>query len=155
MTELTKTEMAVVEIERTLGASIDTVYRAFTDAEAVSQWGIGITYDHINLDMDVREGGVIYQRVLAKADRSVWTFFGVYETVQPEKKLVYTFDWKTDWREPSTPSLVEIEFFEAGDSTDIKITHSAVHPDGVPSTESHWNEFLDLLSEFIDNKTIT
>jgi uncharacterized protein YndB with AHSA1/START domain len=155
MTELSTTELAVMELERTFGAPITTVYRAFTEEGAMRQWGVGTSYKNISLDMDVREGGVIHHRVTAKSDGSMWTFFGVYQTVEPERKIVYTFDWKTDWREPAMPSLVEIEFSESGESTDIKITHSELHPAAVPSTDTHWNEFLDLLGELIENKTLT
>lgn len=155
MTELTKSELAVMELERTFGAPLMTVYRAFTEEKAVRQWGCGRTYNNICLDMDVREGGVIHHRVATKSDGTIWTFFGVYEKVEPQRKIAYTFDWETDWREPSTPSLVEIEFSESGESTEIRITHSALHPAAVPSTDSHWNEFLDVLGELLDNKTLT
>ena len=152
MSEAVKTE--VVEITRIFKAPLDTVYRAFTQVEAVSQWGCGHTYENINLDMDVRPGGVIHHRVKAKEDGSRWTFFGVYQEVQANEKLVYTFDWKTDWREGPTPSLVEIEFFDQGDVTEIQLSHSGVPGPGIPSTESHWAEFLGVLEDLLNQGII-
>jgi uncharacterized protein YndB with AHSA1/START domain len=152
MLEAVKTE--VVEMKRTFNAPLETVYRAFTEVEAVSQWGCGHTYVNVNLDMDVRPGGVIHHRVKAKSDGSRWTFFGVYQEVETDKKLAYTFDWKTDWRESPTPSLVEIEFFDQGDRTEIHLSHSGVPGPGIPSTEAHWTEFLGVLDDLLNEGAI-
>jgi uncharacterized protein YndB with AHSA1/START domain len=151
MSEAVKTE--VVEMKRIFNAPLETVYRAFTEVEAVNRWGCGHTYDNVNLDMDVRPGGVIHHRVKAKSDGSRWTFFGVYQEVETNKKLAYTFDWKTDWRESPTPSLVEVEFFDRGDTTEILLFHSGVPGPGISSTESHWTEFLGVLDDFLNEGT--
>jgi uncharacterized protein YndB with AHSA1/START domain len=153
MSEAISTE-EVVEIKRTFNSPLETIYKAFTEVEAVSKWGCGVTYENINLDMDVRPGGVIHHRVKAKADGSRWTFFGVYQEVETNKKLAYTFDWKTDWRESPTPSLVDIEFRSMGDKTEILLSHSGVPGPGIPSTEKHWNEFLGVLEEFLISDTM-
>ncbi len=153
MSEVIKTEEAV-EIKRTFKAPLETVYKAFTEIKAVSRWGCGHTYENINLDMDVRPGGVIHHRVKAKKDGSRWTFFGVYQEVEINKKLVYTFDWKTDWRASPTPSLVEIEFQDQGDATEIQLSHSGVPGPGIPETEKHWNEFLGVLEDLLTEGTI-
>ena len=152
MTEAVKTE--VVEMTRTFSAPLKIVYRAFTEMEAVSKWGCGHTYQNINLDMDVRPGGVIHHRVKAKKDGSRWTFFGVYQEVAEDKRLAYTFDWKTDWREIPTPSMVEIDFFAQGETTEIQLRHSGVPVPGIPSTEAHWNEFLEVLDDLLKEGVI-
>ena len=154
MSEVVKM-LEVVEITRTFKADLDTVYRAFTEVGAVSQWGCGNRYENINLDMDVRRGGVIHDRVTAKEDGSPWTFFGVYREVEPNKKLVYTFDWKTDWREDPTPSMVEINFIDQGEQTEIQLSHSGVPGPGISSTEAHWSDFLGVLGELLEQKVIT
>ena len=154
MSEVVKTG-EVVEIKRTFKAPLDTVYRAFTEVGAVSQWGCGTRYENINLDMDVRPGGVIHHRVTAKEDGSPWTFFGVYREVEPNTKLVYTFDWKTDWREDPTPSTVEINFIDQGEQTEIQLSHSGVPGPGISSTEAHWSDFLGVLGELLEQKVIT
>ena len=154
MKELTKEEVLAVEIERSFNAPLDTVFRAFTEPDALGKWGVGRTYENISVDIDLRVGGVIYQRVLAKDDGVIWTFFGVYTEVEEQKKLAYTFDWKTDWREEPSPNSVEIEFFDRGDSTEIKIVHADVSLAAVETTKKHWAEFLDLLSELLEKKEI-
>lgn len=149
MTEAIQEGMEVFETTRRFSASVDRVYRSFTEAESLSKWGIGKTYDNLVLDMDVRPGGVLYQRVRTKESGAEWTFFGVYEEVVLNKKLAYTFDWKTDWREPATPSLVKLTFHDHGDTTELELAHSRLREPAMVSTESHWMEFLDLLEEML------
>jgi len=154
MTEAIKEGFKVYETTRSFSAPVDVVYRAFTEAEALSTWGIGKTYDNLALDLDVRPGGVLYHRVRTKVSGAEWTFIGVYEEVIPNKKLVYTFDWKTDWRESPTPSLVELTFHERADTTELELAHSKLPEPAMASTETHWAEFLDLLEAKLASKEI-
>jgi uncharacterized protein YndB with AHSA1/START domain len=149
MTEAIQEGLKVYEMTRSFSAPVDVVYRAFTETEALSKWGIGRTYDNLVLDLDVRPGGVLYHHVRTKESGAEWTFFGVYEEVVPNKKLVYTFDWKTDWREPPTPSLVELTFHDRGDTTELELAHAKLPEPAMASTETHWAEFLDLLEEML------
>jgi uncharacterized protein YndB with AHSA1/START domain len=155
MTETVQEGLEVFEDMRSFSAPVDVVYRAFTEAEALGKWGVGKIYDNLALGLDVRPGGVLYQRVRAKESSSEWTFFGVYEEVEPNKKLAYTFDWKTDWREAPTPSLVELTFHDRGDITELELTHSKLPEPAMAITETHWAEFLDLLEEMLVSKEIT
>lgn len=154
MTEAIQEGLEVFEATRSFSAPFDVVYRAFTEAEALGKWGVGKTYENLAIDLDVRPGGVLYHRVRAKESGSEWTFFGVYEEVEPNRRLAYTFDWKTDWREPSTPSLVELIFHDRGETTELELTHSRLPEPAMESTEAHWAEFLDLLEEMLVNKVI-
>ena len=154
MTEAIQEGLEVFEATRSFSAPVDVVYRAFTEAEALGKWGVGQTYENLALDLDVRPGGVLYQRVRAKESGSEFTFIGVYEEVESNKKLAYSFDWKTDWREPSTPSFVELIFHDRGGTTELEITHSKLPEPAMASTETHWAEFLDLLEEMLVSKEI-
>jgi uncharacterized protein YndB with AHSA1/START domain len=155
MTEAIQEGLGVFEMTRSFSAPVDTVYRAFTESEALSKWGVGKTYDNLALDLDVRPGGVLYQRVRTKESGDEWTFFGVYEEVVPSEKLTYTFDWKTDWRETPTPSLVEFTFRDRGDTTELEVTHSRLLGPAMASTETHWTEFLDLLESMLSSKELS
>lgn len=155
MTEAVQVGLGVVEMTRKFSAPAEVVYRAFTDPDALVKWGMGKSYENIALDIDVRPGGAYYNRVLHKESGGEWTFFGVYQEVEPNQKLSYTFEWKSDWREPPTPSLVELTFRERGDSTELEVVHSQMPESGLESTEAHWTEFLDVLEEKLVGKEIT
>ncbi len=150
MTEQIETPTAVLEMSRTFNAPVERVYRAFTEIDRLAQWGCGTSYENIALDVDPRPGGVYHHRVKSKRDGSDWTFFGVYQEVKPDTKLVYTFDWKTDWREPATPSLVELSFHAHGEQTELEMRHSQMVEAALESTEQHWNEFIEVLAELLD-----
>jgi uncharacterized protein YndB with AHSA1/START domain len=154
MTEAIQEELQVFEMKRSFSASIDRVYRAFTDVEALGKWGVGKTYDNLALDLDVRLGGVQYHRVRTKDTGDEWIFFGVYQEVEPNKKLAYTFDWKSDWRDAPTPSLVELTFHDRGDTTELELAHSKLPEPAIASTETHWTEFLDILEEKLTNNEL-
>ena len=139
--------LEVFETRRIFAASAAAVYSAFTDTEAYSKWGCGDLYDNLALDIDPREGGVLHHRVRSKADGSLWTFFGVYRKLEAHRALEYTFDWKQDWREPATPSLVSITLSEVDGGTEILLRHSRLPEPAVPSTESHWANFLETLGD--------
>lgn len=151
MTSMTQT---VFELKRDFNAPIETVYRSFTEADLVARWNCGHRYDNISIDVDAREGGVLYHRVRSKETGEIWTFFGVYQEVKQQEKLTYTFDWKTDWREAHTQSLVEITFMDRGESAGVEILHSQLVEEALPSTEDHWTEFIDLLAELLDKNEL-
>lgn len=60
MTEAIHEGLEVFETTRSFSAPVDVVYRAFTESEALSGWGVGNSYDNLALDIDVRPGGVIH-----------------------------------------------------------------------------------------------
>ena len=155
MTEAIQEGLHVYETTRSFSAPVGIVYRAFTEAEALSTWGIGKTYDNLALNLDVRPGGVYFHRVRTKDEGVEWTFIGVYEEVVANEKLVYSFDWKTDWRETPSPSLVKLTFHDQGDTTELEIAHSRLPEPAIASTETHWAEFLDLLEERLVSKAIS
>ena len=155
MTEAVQEGLGVVEMKRSFSAPVEVVFRAFTEVEALARWGMGKTYENIVLDIDVRPGGAYYNRVLHKESGGEWTFFGVFQEVEPNQKLSYTFDWKNDWREPPTPSLVELTFHDRGDGTELELTHSKMPEPGLESTESHWTEFLEVLESMLVSKEIS
>ncbi|MDX1534496.1 MAG: SRPBCC family protein [Thermoplasmata archaeon] len=147
---MTQTEQLVTtEIRKDLPASVERTWRWFTEGDRVASWGCGHRYTHVAIDLDVREGGVYHHRVKGKEDGTPWTFHGVYQEVTGPHRLVYTFDWKSDWRDPPTPSLVEIDFAPSGEGTRVTVTHSQLPTMAVQSTDEHWNEFLGLLAELL------
>lgn len=140
---------AVVEITHTFDAPVKQVYDAFVQPKAYARWMCGRTYENIAVDLDVREGGVIHQRVRARGDGSEYTFFGVYHEIKPNEKLVYTFDWRSDWREDGSPGLVAFTFHPKVDKTELEIRHSMEDESGFDQTKMLWTEFLEVLGEMV------
>ena len=150
MNTTTQNQDVCMSINRTFNVAVSRVWKAFTDPEWMCKWNCGNWYDPIALDTDLREGGVIHQRVRAKEGGTLFTFHGVYQEIVPNKKLVHTFDWKPDWREAPTPSLVTVEFMADDGKTILNVVHSKMGDDTMDA-EKHWNAFLDKLAEFLEN----
>ena len=151
MTTMTPADTVSVEIDRVFDATVERIWQMFTDPDELAAWGVGDWYEHLALDIDVRPGGVIHHRVRQLKDDSLWTFHGVYQAVEEKERLSYTFDWKTDWRQPHTPSLVDIVFSPTSDGkAKISMTHSDI-PRGTAadSTKEHWNAFMDKMEELL------
>jgi uncharacterized protein YndB with AHSA1/START domain len=137
----------IVEIDYTFDAPVEQVYGAFVQPKAYARWMCGRSYENIAVDLDVREGGVIHHRIRSEEGES--TFFGVYQEIKPNQKLSYTFDWRSDWREEGTPSMVEVSFHSKGDKTELEIRHSLKDERSSKQAKTHWTEFMEVLGEMV------
>ena len=97
-----------VEIDRVFDATVERLWHMFTDPAELAIWGCGDWYDHVDMDLDLRVGGILHHRVTTKDDGTPWTFHGAYHEIEGNRRLVYSFDWKTDWREAWSPSIVSL-----------------------------------------------
>ena len=139
-----------VRIDRVFDATIERLWELFTDPSEIAVWGCGDWYHHEDIDLDLRVGGVIHHRVTTIDDGTAWTFHGAYHEIDGPRRLVYSFDWKTDWREPFSPSMVSIDFAtsEEGGAA-IHLQHTGLSTDSFVTAEAHWNSFLDVLAGLI------
>jgi uncharacterized protein YndB with AHSA1/START domain len=149
-TTTTPTDTIQVDIDRIFDATLERIWHMFTEPDEIAVCGCGDWYDHVHIDLDLRIGGIIHHRVTGKADGSAWTFHGVYHEVDEGNRLAYTFDWKADWREDPTPSMVTITFSPLADGrTAIHLEHAGMPAPGAESTRTHWNGFLDKLESLV------
>lgn len=98
-------------ILRTFKASPDKVWEALTQPQALKQWMAPSDAFTITLaEVDVRVGGR-YHIIMKSPDGEEHDVSGVYREVEPHRKLVYTWAWKTT---PERESLVTMELRERG-----------------------------------------
>lgn len=95
-------------------------------------------------ELDLREGGH-YRIVMQNEDGETYSPSGVYETVQPNEVLV--FSWK--WADSNVTTRVTLNFRALGESeTELTLTHEGF-PDG-DMRESHnegWDGCLNRLEK--------
>jgi len=76
------------------------VWRAWTEPQALSQWfGPGEVNSVLLAQLDVREGGA-YRIRFRTPDGEEHEVAGIYQEVQPERRLVFSWAWQ------STPDRV-------------------------------------------------
>jgi uncharacterized protein YndB with AHSA1/START domain len=107
-------------ITRTFAASQERVFAMWTTEELMKKWfcpGQGMTIPVA--EVDAREGGS-YRIVMQSKDGETYSPSGVYETVQPHDKLV--FSWK--WADSEVVTRVTVELRAISESeTELTLTH--------------------------------
>ena len=93
---MSPTKMATIEaleIERRFAAPVSLVYAAWTQPEHLQRWHAPGPMTVQSAEADVRVGGR-YRIVMRSADgKQEHIVSGVYEVVEPEVRLVYTWNW--------------------------------------------------------------
>jgi uncharacterized protein YndB with AHSA1/START domain len=110
-----------LSIVRKFNAEPAKVWRAWTDPEALKAWMAPSDAFSVRvLEADVRVGGR-YRIVMRSPDGEDNDVSGVYREVVVNRKLVYTWAWKST---PERESLVTVELrAAAGDGTELTLKH--------------------------------
>jgi uncharacterized protein YndB with AHSA1/START domain len=129
-------------ISRTYPASVERVFKAWTDANQLGQWFAPTDDYTTKASVDLRVGHE-YRIDITPKGGNVHTIFGTYRIIDPPRKLVYTWRWENG---PAADTLVTVDFTPEGDATKVTITH-----DKFADTEARdkhnegWNGCLDRL----------
>jgi uncharacterized protein YndB with AHSA1/START domain len=145
-----------LEIRRTFAASRAKVFEAWTRQEALDRWMCRDVASHEvrYLHLDVRPNGR-YEIEVKMPEGVTYIGSGVYREVKPPEKLVFTWQWKRSPEKAEASmqaeeSVVTVEFFERGDSTEVILTHELLQTE--ESRKSHqkgWEGCFDKLAEYL------
>lgn len=113
-------ERPSLTLTRSYNASPEKVWRAWTDAEAMKQWWRPEdTFSTPLAEADVRVGGRF--RILMKDSKGEeFDVSGIYREVIPNRKLVFTWAWKST---PERESLVTVTLRPSGRGTELELKH--------------------------------
>jgi len=106
-------------VSRTYSASVDRVFKAWTDANQLGQWFAPTDDYTTKANVDLRVGHE-YRIAITHKGGNVHTILGTYHLIQPPNKLVYTWRWEGG---PTADTLVTVDFTPDGDATKVTITH--------------------------------
>ncbi len=117
----TKTqERPSLSIVRKLDAAPAKVWRAITEPEMLKKWMAPSDDFKIPVaEAELRIGGR-YHIIMNAPDGQVHDVSGVYREIVPNKKLAYTWAWKST---PERESIVTIELRAAGSGTELTLKH--------------------------------
>ena len=114
------TEKPSLTIVRSFRAAPEKVWRALTQPEALKQWMAPTDEFTIPVaESDLRVGGR-YHIVMRSPDGEQHDVNGAYREVVLNRKLVYTWVWKST---PERESLVTMELRAAGGGTELTLRH--------------------------------
>ena len=131
-------------IKRHLNAPPAQVFAAWTDPEKVKAWmGPGEIKAHAAA-CDVRVGGR-YRWVMRAPSGEEHDVGGVYREVVPDRKLVFTWAWKSS---PERQSLVTVQLKPDGDGTLLTLTHEQFFDEDARDRHRNgWNGALDKMAK--------
>lgn len=113
-------EKPSLSIVRRFNASPEKVWNAFTDPQALKQWmAPGGDFSNVLAEADVRVGGR-YHIIMKAPDGELHDVSGVYREVVPNRKLVYTWAWKST---PERESLVTLQLQPVDQGTELTLRH--------------------------------
>lgn len=115
-------------VNRTVNAPRERVFRAWTVPAEMDRWFSPFLDATIKTSVDLRVGGE-YRIQLTQGDREFGAF-GVYREIRPPQRLVFTWNAINCGEIAAKDTLVTVEFFDAGDKTQVTLTHQ-----GFPSAE--------------------
>jgi uncharacterized protein YndB with AHSA1/START domain len=138
---------AVVQVTRTLKASPQDVYNAWTDADRLAQWlcpDPGIVAEAF---CDPVVGGRF--RIVKIFDTGVDEVTGEYLVVEAPHRLVFTWTaGSTDGR----PTEVTVTFHPDGDTTEMTITHQQLPSRNIrDGAAASWADVTDKLDRYLSS----
>ena len=146
-----------IQLKHHYTADRDQVFAAWTDPKALGQWfGPHSHSCHIE-KWDLREGGEYQIRMIPVGEDSDCggdsdkdsVCAGKFVQVQPPGKLVMTFTWIENGGDIGE-TLLTIELFEAGDGTDVVLTHERLPDEEMRKAHTGgWQGTLECLEEYL------
>jgi uncharacterized protein YndB with AHSA1/START domain len=129
-----------LQVRRTIRAPRQRVFDAWTKPEELRRWHApgALTVSHV--EVDFRSGGA-YRIHMRAPDGTEHRVSGVYQAIEPPKKVVYTWGWDGD--HPVKHSVVTVEFIDRGDSTEVVLTHAIAHDQERANHEKGWTSIMD------------
>ena len=133
-------------IKRRLNAPPAKVFAAWTDPEKVKAWMGPGEIKALAATCDVRVGGR-YHWVMRTPAGEEHDVSGVYREIVPDRKLVFTWAWKST---PERESLVTVLLKPDGDGTLLTLTHEQLFDEATRNSHQHgWNGALDKMEKFL------
>jgi uncharacterized protein YndB with AHSA1/START domain len=115
-------------MNRTFNAPRERLFRAWTVPAEMDRWFSPSPETTIRSSVDLRVGGA-YKIELTTGER-VFGAHGIYREIVPPERLVFTWNAINCGEVAATDTLVTVEFFDAGDETQVTLTHQ-----GFPDVE--------------------
>lgn len=144
------TRDGTLTLSRVFPVSAQRLYEAWTDPEQTCRW-MGPRSVACRIDLwDFREGGA-YQIVMISEEGNEFPAHGVFETIDPPKRLAMSWAWQHEDMMQGVETLLELRF-ESLDKTrsELQLVHSRL-PDATQSSrhQDGWEGAFDCLAEFL------
>jgi uncharacterized protein YndB with AHSA1/START domain len=144
---MSKPQAPSLTLKRTLKASAEKVFAAWTEPEALKRW-FGPSDALVNevVEIDLTVGGR-YRIAGHSPDGEPHCVSGVYREIVPNRKLVFTWAWEST---PERVSLVTIEIAPGDGGCVLTLTHERFFDEAARDRHRQgWTGTLDRLERFL------
>jgi uncharacterized protein YndB with AHSA1/START domain len=147
MAETATTQKPSLTLVRSFKAAPEKVWQALTEPAGLSQWmGMPNAPKPPEVEADLRVGGR-YRIVMHAPGGETHDVSGVYREIVPNRKLVYSWAWKST---PERESLVTLELRAAAGGTELTLKHEQFFDDEARKNHLQgWNVCLDRLEQVL------
>lgn len=128
-----------VVIRRTIAATPDRLFRAWTDPAELARWMSPV--GHADAEVDLRVGGRLLVTMIGEGQRI--EHHGEFLEVDAPHRLVFT------WQSPYTGGIatrVTVELAAVERGTDLTLRHELLSPEAARSHAGGWGAMLDRLA---------
>jgi uncharacterized protein YndB with AHSA1/START domain len=133
-------------LKRRLNAPPEKVYAAWTDPEKIAKWFGPDAGAVQRAETDVRIGGR-YTIVFETEDGEEHHVSGAYREVVPDRKLVFTWAWRST---PERQSLVTVSIRPDGSGSLLTLLHEQFFDEAARDRHEHgWTGSLDKLERYL------
>lgn len=136
-----------VRLERTIRASAEELFDAWTDAELLKLWWHAERdWETPSAAVEGRLGGRVRITMRNPADGTEYGGSGEYTIFERPRRLAFTWTWDDD--ELARRQLVEVEFFEqAPGKTLVVVTNRGLPREEMGDYREGWTASLDNLED--------
>jgi uncharacterized protein YndB with AHSA1/START domain len=138
----------IVGVRRRIRATRAFLFAAWTDPARFVRWFGPKAWTVERCEIDARPGGT-WRAWLKRGDGASICVGGVYTEVEPERRIVFTWDNDERGRPTEIVSLVTVEFAEMADSVEVSITHRELSTGQAVDMDVGWNSTLDSLASYV------
>ena len=123
-----------INVETTVAAPIEQVWRAYTTPADIKQWNAASDDWHTTAaSVDLREGGAFSSRMEAKDGSMGFDFAGTYTKIVPNKLIEYAFGDRA----------AQVEFSPGPKGVLVRVTFDAEETHSVEQQRAGWQAILD------------
>lgn len=136
--------MNSIKIERRFSATPQKVWQAWTDPQIVKLWfGSDPNGTVSDAALDVRLGGS-FAVTFANSNGDEYTAQGIYQEVELDKKLTFTWGWKN---QPHIKESVLVQFQAEGNGSLMTFEHLDIDANTSHNYEIGWRTTFDKLEK--------
>ena|SRR5438105_6227198 len=138
-----------LEIKRVINAPRARVYAAWTDPAQLKEWFGPENVQTRKITADAREGGE-FRWDLINPEGEDMTIRGEFRELQPDRKIVFTwqFDDDEDWK--SHVSVVTVDLSDRDSGTELRLIHEQLPTKQFRDGHNQgWNSALNKLEKFV------